>query len=75
MGDGNNLIGKDFLNALMDHYEAEISKNKTTLRLYLENPAAVADHSGLLEDMKNLTKALAEAEDSLACLNRHFGEE
>ena len=73
--DGNNLIGKDFLNALMDHYEAEISKNKTTLRLYLENPTAVADHSGLLEDMKNLAKALAEAEDALACLNRHFGEE
>lgn len=73
--DGNNLIGKDFLNALMDHYEAEISKNKTTLRLYLENPSAVADHSGLLEDMKSLTKALAEAEDALACLNRHFGEE
>jgi len=34
---------KEFLDALRKHYEAEIDKNIATLKLYLDNPMAIAE--------------------------------
>jgi len=63
---------KEFLDALKKHYEAEVEKNKVTLKLYLDEPLAVSDHENLLDSMKMLTKQLAEAEEALATLQIHF---
>lgn len=63
---------KDFLDALKKHYEAEIEKNMATLKLYLNNPMAVADHETLLESMKMLTSQLTDAKDALDTLETHF---
>jgi len=43
---------KEFLDALKKHYEAEVEKNKVTLKLYLDEPLAVSDHENLLDSMK-----------------------
>jgi len=63
---------KEFLDALRKHYEAEIDKNIATLKLYLDNPMAIADHETLLESMKMITGQLAEAKDALRTLESHF---
>jgi hypothetical protein len=66
------MSNNSFLEALMSHYESEAKSRLATLELYLNEPMAVADHTSLFEDMKKLTKELAEAEDALATLRRHF---
>jgi len=63
---------KEFLEALKKHYEAEIDKNMATLKLYLDDPLAVADHENLLDSMKMLTRQLADAQESLSTLDAHF---
>ena len=63
---------KEFLDALKKHYEAEIEKNAATLKLYLDQPLAVADHEGILESMSKLTHKLAEAEEALNTLESYF---
>jgi len=63
---------KGFLDALKKHFEAEVEKNKVTLKLYLDDPLAVSDHESLLDSMKMLTRQLAEAEEALATLEIHF---
>jgi len=63
---------KEFLDALKSHYEAERDKNLATLKLYLDEPLAVADHEGVIDSMGKLTQQLAEAEEALKTLETHF---
>ena len=65
-------VNEGFLRALKLHFESEIKKYQATLDLFLSNPTAVADHTTLMDDMKELTKQLAEAEDALNTLNDHY---
>ena len=61
---------------LKKEFEAKKSKALLTLELLTENAAGIGDHS--TEDFyKNATEAitaLAEAEDVLETIERHFGE-
>jgi len=65
-------VNEGFLRALKLHYESEIKKYQATLDLFLSQPAAVADHTTLMDDMKELTKQLAEAKDALNTLNDYY---
>jgi len=62
-------VNEGFLSALKLHFESEVKKHQVTLHLFLSQPTAVADHTTLLDDMKELTKSLAEARDALDTLN------
>ncbi len=66
------MVNNSFLDALVAHYDAEAQKYRATLTLYLNEPLAVADHSDILEELKLLTKGLADAEEASATLKRHF---
>ena len=61
---------------LKKEFEAKKSKALLTIELLTENAAGIGDHS--TEDFyKNATEAitaLAEAEDVLETIERHFGE-
>ncbi len=63
---------KEFLDALKSHYRATRDKSLVTLKLYLDQPLAVADHEGVIESMSKLTQQLSEAEESLKTLETHF---
>jgi len=68
----NKQINVGFYEALKSHYEAQIKKHAATLELYLTDPLAVGDHPELLDIMKDQTRCLAEAEDSLSTLTKTF---
>ena len=61
---------------LKKHFEAEREKALLTLELLTDDKAGIGDHS--TEDFYNnaidAVKALAEAEDVLETINRHFSE-
>ena len=65
-------VNEGFLRALKLHYESEVKRYQATLGLYLSQPAAIADHSNLMGDMKELTKSLAEAKDALQTLEEYY---
>ena len=65
-------VNEGFLRALKLHYESEVKRYQATLGLYLSQPAAIADHSNLMGDMKELTKSLAEAKDAFKTLEEYY---
>ena len=61
------------LKALKSMYKAQIIWAGSELKNYLENPAAVGEHT-MLETMDELVGKIAEAEDKLVVLETSFVE-
>ena len=57
-------------------FEAQREKALLTFELLTQNPAGIGDHStsDFYNNAEEAAKALAEAEDVLDTLERHFGE-
>ena len=66
------MVGYNFYEALVAHYESQKKEALATLKLCITTPVAVGDHSNLLGDMKMWTQKLAEAEDCLRVLQEYF---
>lgn len=62
------------ISMLTKQFEAQREKALLTLELLTENPAGIGDHSttDFYNNAEEAIKALAEAEDVLETLNRHF---
>jgi len=58
--------------ATMAHFEAKRQEAFANLRIYLENPVGIGEHSNLLEEVIALTKQLAEAEECLECFRKNI---
>ena len=61
------------IKALKSMYKAQIIWANSELKNYLENPAAVGEHT-MLETMDELVGKIAESEDKLVVLETHFSE-
>ena len=57
-------------------FEAQREKALMTLELLTEHPAGIGDHStnDFYNNAEEAIKALAEAEDVLETINRHYGK-
>ena len=57
-------------------FEAQKEKALMTFELLMENPAGIGDHSteDFYKNAEEAARALAEADDVLDTLERHFGE-
>mgnify|MGYP003114159267 CR=1 FL=1 len=67
-------MNKAIYTALRKSYEAEIAEAKAILSLYLESQTTVAEHTDFLSDLRSWTNKLAEAEENLQTLDKHFGK-
>jgi|TARA_A100001201_G_C4059609_1_gene192269 hypothetical protein len=61
---------------LQKTFEAQREKALMTLELLTEHPAGIGDHStnDFYNNAEEAIKALAEADDVLETLNRHYGK-
>jgi len=61
---------------LQKTFEAQREKALMTFELLTENPAGIGDHSteDFYKNAEEAARALAEADDVLDTLERHFGE-
>ena len=61
---------------LQKTFEAQREKALMTFELLTENPAGIGDHSteDFYKNAEEAARALAEADDVLDTLKRHFGE-
>ena len=63
---------KIILNALKNYYIGEISKHKANIEVFLENPVGVGEHPDVVETLSKEVMAVAEFEDALQVLDKHF---
>lgn len=59
-------------NALEKKYESEILQAKTTLTIYFKNSVGIGEHPQHLEEMDKLLASIADSEDKLEMLRKHF---
>lgn len=62
------------LQAALSHYEAQRDEALAVLEVYLNNPVGIGEHSNLLDEIKEWTHKLAEAEENISTLNKYFVE-
>ena len=61
------------LNTLKKKYEAEIEEAKMNIRIMLNNPTSIPEHSEFLVELDKHLNKIAEAEDKMGAINNHFG--
>ena len=60
------------LDALKKKYEAEIEEGKINIKIMLNNPTSIPEHSKFLEELDVHFGKIAEAEDKLLVCKEHF---
>ena len=62
------------IDALRKKYEAEIAAAKANIEVYNKNPAGIGEHPDLVQAVDTEMVKLADAEDKLETLNKHYGK-
>ena len=60
------------IDALRKKYEAEIAAAKANIDVYNKNPAGIGEHPDLVQAVDTEMVKLADAEDKLETLNKHY---
>jgi hypothetical protein len=60
------------LEAARKQAEGVVAVHKTNIEVYLANPAGIGEHSDVIEAVIEELNKLAEADDRLEMLNKHF---
>jgi C4-dicarboxylate-specific signal transduction histidine kinase len=63
------------IDALRKKYEAEIAAAKANIEVYNKNPAGIGEHPDLVQAVDTEMVKLADAEDKLETLNKHYGNQ
>ena len=58
--------------ALLLKYEGVIAEAKMNIDIYLEKPAGIGEHPEILESIDLQLAKIAEAEDKISTLQKHF---
>tara|TARA_R100000426_G_C4783022_1_gene95465 strand:+ start:380 stop:595 length:216 start_codon:yes stop_codon:yes gene_type:complete len=61
-----------FYLALKRHYEAQKDEALATLDLYFTNSVGIGEHSNILNEFKEWTHKLCEADEALEVLEKYF---
>ena len=62
------------LQAALSHYEAQRDEALAVLEVYFTNSVGIGEHSNLLEEITQWTQKLAESEENILTLKKHFVE-
>jgi hypothetical protein len=61
------------LKASKAHFQSHIEKHRMNVEIMLNNPMAIHDHTDWMTAMENEVAHIAEYEDKLEVLEKHFG--
>lgn len=62
----------ELLAAFIAHAQGHIEKHRVNVEVYLSNPAGIGEHSDIMEAIETEMKQIAEYEDMLAMVAKHF---
>jgi len=63
------------LEAIKKHNEGKIALHKANVAIYLKNPAGIGEHSDIAEAVESELLKIAEAQDVIDMIDRHFTSE
>ena len=62
----------DMLEAIKKYAEGQIAVHKMNVKVYLDNPAGIGEHSDITEAVIGEMKKIAEYDDVLEVVNKYF---
>jgi len=68
----NHQTENPLYKALEKKYIADIEAAKATMIIYFDNPVAIGEHPQHLTELDKLNEQLANAEEKLISLKKHF---
>ena len=60
------------IDALKKMYEAEIAHAQANIQVYLQNPAGIGEHPGIVEAIEIEIAKIAEADDKIETIRKYF---
>jgi len=63
----------DLLTAIVLKLEGEIAMAKANIRIYLNNPAGIGEHSDIAETVEKEIEKIAAADEKIDTIEKHFG--
>jgi len=63
------------LEAIKKHNEGKIALHKANVAIYLKNPAGIGEHSDIAEAVEAELLKIAESQDVIDMIDRHFTSE
>tara|TARA_X000000368_G_C22691862_1_gene562908 strand:+ start:39 stop:257 length:219 start_codon:yes stop_codon:yes gene_type:complete len=68
-------MNKVIVNALRAFYIGEIEKAKANVNIFLTNSVGVGEHPDVLDSVTQNIERIAQFEDNLSVLDKHFNQE
>ena len=62
-------LSKELIEALSNQYRGNIQAARANVRVYLENPAGVAEHPGIIDSIDSQIQIIADNQEKLDILN------
>jgi len=63
------------LEAIKKHNEGKIALHKANVAVYMKNPAGIGEHSDIAESVEKELLKIAEAQDVIDMIDKHFSVE
>ena len=68
------IVRKKIIEALKSHARGHIDKHLANIEVYLENPAGIGEHSGILEAIEKELDIVAQYHDQLEVIATYLDE-
>lgn len=66
------FLANSLMNGLYLSTRGDLEKHKNNVKVYLANPAGIGEHSGISEAISSELDKIANAEDRLEVIKKHF---
>ena len=66
------FLANNLMNGLQLSTRGELEKHKNNVKVYLANPAGIGEHSDISEAISSELDKIANAEDKLQVIKKHF---
>jgi len=65
-------LESDIIEALKSHAQGHIDKHKMNVKIYLENPAGIGEHSDIVDAIEHELMEMAKYDDQLEMIEKYF---
>ena len=65
-------MSNQLLDAIIHKLEGEIAMAKANIRIYLDNPAGIGEHSDIAETVEKEVEKIAAAQEKIDTIESHF---
>tara|TARA_R110000744_G_scaffold127491_2_gene234280 strand:+ start:1184 stop:1426 length:243 start_codon:yes stop_codon:yes gene_type:complete len=68
----NNMLAEQLVRATLARFEADRQESIAIIELYLNNPAGVAEHPSIVNEIATAITKLSNAEEAISAIERNF---